>query len=331
MIDKLKTWAGGKGRLAVLDAAELAETGAFISGLRDSGGLEARFFKGNLAGIVETALAPHPRWRSLILLSCPRPAHSLSLDRGTKPLTCIVPPTYVEYRRFGGRLLKDLKAYMGPGFPKTTLLRAPLKRLAVRSGLAAYGRNNVTYSGEYGSYHQLVGFASEAALEPYCENGPTGPELPACAGCMACARRCPTGAIDGERFLLHAEKCFTLFSENPGALPPVEAKMARELPCLAGCMACQAICPANKGKLRIEPAPVSFTFEETRRILADDGGHGGRGKKADPVWRSVQEKLKAIGMIHYQNRIGRNLRFALEAAGQGEGLALPHPASRISA
>jgi epoxyqueuosine reductase len=314
MMDELKAWAKGKGRLAVLDMPALAEAGRFISGLRDAGELEDRFFRSNLAGIVGTALAPHRRWRSLILLSCPRPAHSLALGNGTRTLTCIIPPTYVEYRRFGGRLLRDLKASMGPGFPATVLLRAPLKRLAVRSGLASYGRNNITYSGEYGSYHQLVGLASEARLEPYCEGGPAaGPELPACGKCKACARRCPTGAIDGERFLLHAEKCFTLFSENPGKLPPVEERMAGEMPCLAGCMACQLACPANKGKLRVEPAPVSFTAEEGRRILADDGGHGGRGAKADPLWRSVQEKLKAIGMIHYQNRIGRNLRFMMAA------------------
>lgn len=316
MLEKLKAWAKGKGRLAVLDAAALAEAGRFISGLRDAGEIDDRFYRGNLAGLVDAAVGLDRRWRSLILLSCPRPAHSLFLDRDPRPITCIIPPTYVEYRRFSGRLLRDLRTSLGKDIPATVLLRAPLKRLAVRSGLVSYGRNNITYSGEYGSYHQLAGFASEARLEPYCEDGAAAaPRLPSCAACSACARRCPTGAIDGKRFLLRAEKCFTLFSENPGALPQVQGRMAGELPCLAGCMACQDVCPANKGKLRIEPAPVAFTAEETARILVDDGGHGGRRRRTDSLWRSVQAKLRAIGMIHYQNRIGRNLRFMLDAAG----------------
>ena len=314
MIDKLRAWAAGQGRLAVLGMAELSESGRFISGLKESGQLDGRLFRTYLAGLARSASTPEPRWRSVILLSCPRPAHRLTFARESTPFTSLIPPTYVEYRRLSSKLLRDLKASMGPDFPATAILRAPLKRLAVRSGLASYGRNNITYSGEYGSYHQLVAFISEAGLEPFCEGGPAeGQQLAACARCAACATRCPTRAIDRGRFLLHAERCLTLFTENPGTLPPVRDKLSSGTPCIVGCLECQAICPANRGKLKIEPAAVSFTAAETGRFLADEGKRRDHGRRSDPAWQGIREKLKSIGMLHYQDRIGRNLRFLMNS------------------
>jgi epoxyqueuosine reductase len=314
MMQKLKAWAAGKGCLAVLGMAELAETGRFISGLKESGQLDKRFFRTNLAGLVTSASNPEPCWRSIIMLSIPRPAHQLTFEHGAGQFSCFIPPTYMEYRKQSGMLLKDLKAFMGREFPITAILKAPLKRLAVRSGLTAYGRNNITYSGQYGSYHQLVGFISEAEFEPYCADGPcASQQLPACSGCSACIRRCPTQAIDRERFLIHAEKCFTLFNEYPGNLPEVRDKLDEKMLCLVGCLACQTICPANRGKLKIEPAPVSFTAAETRRFLDICGKQNGNDRKVDPTWQGIREKLKILGMLHYQNRIGRNLRFIMNA------------------
>ncbi len=314
MIRKLKNWATTKGRLAVIGMSELAETGRFISGLKESGQLDGRFFQTYLAGLVQSASNPEPRWKSIVLLSCPRPAHRLTFEGKDGQFTCFIPPTYVEYRKFGVMLLKDLRVSMGREFPLTAILRAPLKRLAVRSGLVTYGRNNITYSGEYGSYHQLVGLISEAELEPYCTDGPVADsQLPACAHCSACVRHCPTQAIDRERFLLHAEKCFTLFTENPGRLPTVRDELVGEMLCLAGCMVCQTICPANQGRLKVEPAPVSFTYAETKRFLAEEGKQSGDDRRVDPVRQSIREKLKILGMLHYQNRIGRNLRFIMNA------------------
>ncbi len=314
MIAKLKTWAVAKGRMAVLGMEELNETRRFISGLKESGLLDNRFFRTYLVGLVGPASNPEPNWRSIILLSCPRPAHRLTFERESEPFSCFIPPTYVEYRKLGGMLLRDLRVFMGREFPMTAILRAPLKRLAMRSGLAAYGRNNITYSGEYGSYHQLVGFISEAELEPFCADGPAeSPQLTACVRCSACVWRCPTGAIDRKRFLIHAEKCFTLFSENPGRLPPIRDKLSKEMLCLAGCLACQTVCPANRGKLKIEVSPVSFTAAETRYLLNDDTKRSGNGRRTDPVWQGIQGKLKTLGMLHYQNRIGRNLRFIMNS------------------
>jgi epoxyqueuosine reductase len=318
MIEKLKTWAAAKGRLAVLGIAELAETGRFISDLNESGQLDRRFFRTYLAGLVSSVENPELHWRSLILLSCPRPAHRLTFELESGPFSCFIPPTYVEYRKFGGMLLKDLRTSMGREFPMTVSLRAPLKRLAVRSGLAAYGRNNITYSGEYGSYHQLVGFLSEAELEPFCADGPVAdPQLPDCARCSACVWRCPTQAIDKKRFLLHAEKCLTLFTENHGKLPPVRDKLSKEMLCLAGCLICQTVCPVNQDKLKVEPAPVSFTAAETKRFLADDGKRSGGDRRVDPVWQGIRKKLMILGMLHYQNRIPRNLRFIMNSEKTG--------------
>jgi len=312
MVQKLKTWAASRGRLAVLSATELFESRRFITGLRENGLLKSRVYRNYLAGLVKPSLGLEAKFKSIIMLSIARPAHALTFECESGLFSCFIPPTYVGNNQLRSTLLKDLRNFMGWDFPKISILRAPIKRLAVRSGLAVYGRNNITYSGEYGSYHQLLGFACEAELEPFCAGEQTeNPRLPACIRCSACIRRCPTEAIDQNRFLIHAEKCFTLFTETPGCLPPVRNKLIGEMLCLVGCLSCQTVCPANRGRLKIEQAPVSFTAAETRHFLADNSMRNGSDRRLDPVWQGIRTKLKILGMLQYQNRIGRNLRFIM--------------------
>ena len=93
----------------------------------------------------------------------------------------------------------------------------PKKLLAVRSGLAAYGKNNITYVPGMGSFHGLVAVFSDL---PAPEGTWRDAEMmEACHKCAACRRHCPTGAIDADRFLLRAERCLTFHNEKPVDVP----------------------------------------------------------------------------------------------------------------
>ena len=112
---------------------------------------------------------------------------------------------------------------------------------------------------------------------------------------------CPTGAINDERLLLHAELCTTLFSEQPGDL-----NHALSADCLFGCLDCQQICPANSGLLRIESAGVTFDRRETEAILSGDGAG------ACDTTESVTCKLALLGLTE-EAHIGRNLAHLIVA------------------
>jgi epoxyqueuosine reductase len=140
-----------------------------------------------------------------------------------------------------------------------------LKALAVTTGLARYGRNNVAYVNGFGSYVQLMAFASGVPVDDLAPNGPRAAALDECQGCKACQAACPTGAIARDRFLIRAERCITWFSEYEGPLPDAFGLAKR--PCLVGCTACQEACPVNRGLLRLERLGVRFCRAETEFLL----------------------------------------------------------------
>lgn len=82
----------------------------------------------------------------------------------------------------------------------------PLKRLAVQSGLAMYGRNNLTYISGMGSYYSLVAFVTDIPCTNHTwREAPV--TAPLCETCDICITNCPTGAISKDRFIVDSSKC----------------------------------------------------------------------------------------------------------------------------
>lgn len=231
-------------------------------------------------------------------------------------MDAVLSPTYVWYQRVQEDILDDLCAILGPE-PRLTPLQTPLKAVAVRLGLAAYGRNNLAYV-RLGSYHQLVGFATDAALGPGPTDGRDAPALcPECTHCTACREACPTGAIGEDRILLHAERCLTLANEAEGPWPAWLSPEAHH--CLVGCLRCQEACLQNAGLLHWETVTEVFSPEETATILGEAAVvEEGRGR-VEVRWEQVKAKVASIGLPGYETIIGRNLRALLRARGPGTG------------
>ncbi|NPV69549.1 MAG: hypothetical protein HPY55_02740 [Firmicutes bacterium] len=302
MIERLREWAAERGyAVAVGHPSVLDRAASDIRARLDSGEV-AEQFRNDIVpkyGLLESSRTSDAT--AVLMLAIPRPAHAISFETRSGKIEAIVPPTYVRYPE----LWREVREQMDPVIPRERLsdLRAPHKAVAARLGLTRYGRNNIAYAPGMGSYHQLVGFVTDvdrgASLHDLRD-----PEMqPECEKCTLCRRACPTGAIPENRFLLHAEKCLTWFTEQPGAWPDWLSPAAHNA--IIGCMICQEKCPVNRGKLKVEHLEPAFTDEETATIM------GTEFDLNDAVWRSVQSKLDSMGLGRFEH-LGRNLRALLE-------------------
>ena len=144
-------------------------------------------------------------------------------DKYTSVIIVAVPRSdFKHHKKAAADLLKDAVKKAGY-IVKNQSTGLPFKRLAVQSGLAKYGRNNITYVDGMGSWCKYIALLTNIPCD-----GSAWREQPImaaeCENCELCINNCPTGAISKDRFLLLREKCI-------GG---------------GGCSACQDICPMNK-------------------------------------------------------------------------------------
>ena len=236
--------------------------------------------------------------RSLIIVSVPQPQVRVTFVRHDRSYPVIIPPTYCFAPDH--QVADLLSAYLKPRGYKLQKVRLPQKLLAARSGLAQYGKNNITYVAGMGSFHRPVVFISDV---PCAEDSWTKPAvLELCENCNACAKACPTGAIGSDRFQLHAERCITFHNEHSKDFPEWLSPAWHNS--LVGCMICQKVCPANKEFIKWIEAGAAFDHEETDLIL--------EGISEDQLPRKTFEKLKKLGIMEYDKVLSRNLKVLLE-------------------
>jgi epoxyqueuosine reductase len=239
-----------------------------------------------------------PSARSIIITAAPQPQRRATFRVNGRTYPVIIPPTYYhDTDKQIRNLLQNVLVFNDYQLYEAAL---PSKLLAVRSGLAKYGKNNVTYVEGLGSFYRLRTFLSDMPcgrsdwLEPQA--------MKACNRCQACLKECPTGAIARDRFLLHADRCLTFFNETdedfPGWIDPAWHNS------LVGCMRCQLVCPVNKPFFNWVEDGEDFDEAETQLIL----------NKA-PVERMPPEtvhKLTRSYMTDYLEQIPRNFRALLK-------------------
>lgn len=236
--------------------------------------------------------------RSIMVVATPQPMLRLTFMRNGTRNAVIVPPIYSNGT--DRRVLDLLTAALGPYGHRIERACLPKKLLAVRSGLAEYGRNNIAYVEGMGSFFRLTAFYTDAAL---IETEWREPRMTAaCERCSVCSAHCPTGAIASDRFLIHAERCLTFHNERVVPFPDWIDPAWHH--CLIGCMHCQTACPLNKTYVHwIEDSEV-FSEEETAWLL-NEGGAAGSGD-------SVKEKLRRINMLDDFEKFPRNLKAIID-------------------
>jgi epoxyqueuosine reductase len=257
----------------------------------------------NADNLVPDTLGFEPQ--SFITVIAPSHKVIIKFTYQNNEIDCVLPPIYAEYGSKETEVLECINTFLEPhGFKALDLMKItddifPQKLLASHSGLVKYGRNNICYHEEFGSYIRLLAYVSDMPCEE-SECFPIG-RMKTCDVCQACVVNCPTDSIDKTRKIINAKTCLTSINEYSGSFPDNLSRKAHN--CLVGCMRCQDCCPHNKMNNANFIYGVSFTEEETLEIL--------KHKDGESFSDSVRVKLQATGIIRYADLLPRNLSVLL--------------------
>lgn len=238
-----------------------------------------------------------PQIRSLFIISVPVPQFEAVFHLNNKKISLLIPPTYLYGLKIINQMIEFVNEILEPKGYKAAYARLPQKTLAVRSGLAEYGRNNITYVPGMGSFHRLTTLYSDFPTDE--DNWQELRMMELCKECSACTLKCPTGAIPTDRFLLHVERCLTYHNEHPPEVPFPEWIDPSWHSCLVGCLLCQKVCPANKKVKNWTEKGPEFNEEETRQIL--------KGLNLDDLHKETKEKIENYDLVNYFDVLPRNL------------------------
>ena len=240
--------------------------------------------------------------RSLISVITPSPKVMLQFNYRGKPIQCVVPPIYSDEDSKDIKVLKYINEFLKPrGFMAAVANNLPKKLLAVHCGLGLYGRNNIFFNEEYGSYTRLLSYVSDVP----CDEADWVPvrRMETCEQCLACVTACPTSAIDPAQRIINASVCLAAMNEFAGVFPDWVDKAAHNS--LIGCMKCQDCCPGNAHNKNNITKGVTFTAEETAELLSC--------KSDEPYSAMLAAKVEATGISSkFSHVLPRNLAALLQ-------------------
>jgi epoxyqueuosine reductase len=250
----------------IVPARRIADVGSDILSLKEKGLLDQNLYDFYLSRYIYSVPDALPTAKSLIIVAVPTTSLFLTFIHHDKEHRLLVPPTYANAVDIDKRVKSLLEGVLPDGKVFKALL--PYKTLATRTGLAKYGRNNITYSERYGSYCRLTGFFTDVDLET--DHWQEKEVMARCTDCDLCQRACPTGAISRDRFLLRAERCLTFHNELPSdrKFSPSIKRSAHHA--LVGCMRCQDSCPMNQVNLVSMVDGDVYSESETEYLLNGD-------------------------------------------------------------
>jgi epoxyqueuosine reductase len=242
-----------------------------------------------------------PEARSMIIVAIPQPQTQVTFTWHGEPVRLIIPPTYFE-QGTEDHVRELLAQVLEPAGYRVAEAVLPKKLLAVRSGLAAYGKNNISYVPGMGSFFGWVAVYSDLPAQE--DNWRESQMMESCRNCSACLRHCPVGAITSERFLLRAERCIPFHNEKPGDVPFPAWMDPSWHNCLIGCLHCQRVCPQNKEFLDWVEERAEFSQEETALLL--------QGVALDQLPPATAKKLEQSDVVELLDVLPRNLGVLLK-------------------
>jgi epoxyqueuosine reductase len=258
---------------------------------------DPEFYQSELASFNFENPEQLPNATSVIVVAAPQPKSMIHIESNGKQYPIVVPPTYsYATDEQAGEILEAASAGSGYHVAKA---RLPFKLLAVRSGLAHYGTNNISYIDGMGSFYRLAAFYTDLPLIE--DSWGEMQTMERCEKCSACIQVCPSGAITKERFLIRGERCITFHNERnvefPGWIDPAWHNT------LVGCLHCQRVCPADKDVFqRVENKGV-MSGEDADRLMS--------GASRDELSNACIQLIEQLGLMEYYDRLGRNLKMLI--------------------
>jgi epoxyqueuosine reductase len=253
-----------------------------------------KFFKQNYSQFSFKPPKPLSNARSIIVIGVPQKIIPVNFFNKGKRYQTVLPPTYVysEVRTTCKEILSRILENKGYFVDRAIL---PLKLLAVKSGLAKYGKNNICYVDGMGSFTRLEAFYTDYEFLP--DDWHEKQIMKLCTTCSLCQNACPTHCIPKDRILIHADHCLTYLNENKGNFPswvPVRSHNA-----LIGCMRCQMVCPQNKKIIQYDKQTIDFSEAETSIIL--------HKTPQEHLSKALAKKLIRFDLDEDYTLLGRNL------------------------
>jgi epoxyqueuosine reductase len=287
--------AGWRG--AIMPFSSHAEARRGIEDRHAHGEFDKGFYEERIARWAGESDSEIPNPRSLFAVAVPDRPIRVRFKLQETTLATIVPPTYIHGERSDRAVEERIRKVLAPAGFAVARARGPTKAMLTLSELAQYGRNNLAYVADLGSYHRPVVLVSDLPCEEAPRREPEA--LPRCSTCKACLAACPTQAIGEDRFLLHAERCLTFWNEKPPDVPFPGWVRPEWHNALVGCLLCQQACPENRPFLESIVEGPSFDEETTQAFLA------GAAKKDLPV--EVQQTLEEWDLVDFLDVLPRNL------------------------
>jgi epoxyqueuosine reductase len=303
-------------RARVVSSHHVDEIKANIEERLREGSLKQKVFDGYKQVLTHSPPEDLPAHRSVVVIADPQPQVTITFRMNGEPFPAVVPPTYLHARAAENKAKSTVNDALRPhGYSAVAALLAR-KLLSVCSGLAEYGRNNITYVPGLGSFHRICALYTDMPCEEECWREPA--MMPRCETCTICTGRCPSDAIDPERFLIRAERCITFHNEQPNSVPFPDWLDPSWHNCLVGCLICQRVCPEDREVIDWTKDGVEFTEEETRFLMDFEPAgvelwtpEGPRAPEGLPA--PLAAKLEESDLLGLLDIIPRNLKALYEA------------------
>jgi epoxyqueuosine reductase len=265
-----------------------------INSWQHDGLITKAFLKQNYGHFIFTPPKSLPHARSIIIVCIPQKLTYVDFFQNGKHYQTIIPPTYI-YSEKRARCKDLFSKILGQNgyFVENAIL--PFKLLAVRSGLAKYGKNNIIYVDGLGSFIRLEAFYTD--YEFTTNTWQKKQMMKPCATCLVCHNACPTRCIPKDRFLIHADQCLTYLNENKGKFPAWVPPQAHNA--VVGCLHCQRVCPQNKNIIEYNKQKITFSEKDTSILI--------KHVPWKDVPTSLQKKLAYLNLDEYYHILGRNL------------------------
>lgn len=284
-------------RARIVPIKHLSDLGHKAAEWQEKNLLDRALIEEHLMDLVFDPSSDLPEAKSIVVVASPQPNRQVAftLDSKTAPVT--IPYQYShETDTEVANILDGWGASHDVRFAKAVL---PLKLLAVCSGLAEYGKNNIAYIEGMGSYFRFSAFFSDLLADTDIWREPRMMER--CRNCLSCLKNCPAQAIRSDRFLMSAERCITFHNESKQDFPSWIVPSWHNS--LVGCLICQQNCPENRiNKNRIEKG-WTFSKAETSLIMKQE--------PVEKLPKTTAKKLQRLGMLMYYDVLPRNLRALL--------------------